>query len=809
MAIYHGHLKILSRSDRNTVQAIAYRTGTDLYDERTGKWFYYSSKKDVIHVELILPENAPQWAKDLQLKIARDRISGIQELSNIAEGAENRKNSRVWREFEFALPKELTEEQNKAAARAFLEKQASRFKVGVVASFHMKEDPHTGQELLHCHATFMEREMTEQGLCKNKQRFLDNPEFLTTLRVDWMIFGNEWLEACGHDVRIDHRSYAARGIDILPQPKRGRGVEAMEERIVPQPKPTISEMINHPGTVFDSVTQQYAAFNSQSLAQNTQEPEDQTAVVSQLSNTPCLMLSRARVAFKSALVFSPEMKIRKEVVNSSLSPQLPSQFQQTGADSGLRSVAVTTTLMSEFSSFPQGISGVQSLKTPLGAALHQQVPRSLLNSLPTLAFDPESCTSSGLDLWQMTAGRPGSFSSSLALDHGSYDRPACDAASLSRRLEFDKVRHQNVAKIIAKPTTVLDIVTRQQSTFMWGEVEKTLARYVKEEPIYQRLEAQLKNSAELILLREAYHKREDGTVENVSVYTTRSVLTQELSLMDLAQMLGARQRHGLSEVAVAKAIETTRQEMAAKGHDLSPDQLVALRHVTQGDQLSCVIGYAGAGKSTMMKTAKMAWEADGYQVYGLAPTGRAAQNLEEIGLKSQTVHKFLRDYKNGRAQYRPKSVLIVDEAGMVDVSLFSGLLQAADRLGVKVVVVGDGAQNQPYGRGNGLRVITDVLRVQKMDTVVRQQVEWQREATRLFGGYDTKEALRLYLDHGHVHFIDEKVPSLKKLVARGHYEEVVELYNLSRRVTGSLWQVIERDTAPSSGKQAQHHQDFE
>ena len=110
----------ISRGKGNPVRFIAYNSGTDLYDERTGQWFYYSDRADVLHVELLLPKDAPEWAKELQEGISANRQKGMQTFSDLMEKQEKRMNSRVYREFEFSLPKELTTVQNIKLARAFL-----------------------------------------------------------------------------------------------------------------------------------------------------------------------------------------------------------------------------------------------------------------------------------------------------------------------------------------------------------------------------------------------------------------------------------------------------------------------------------------------------------------------------------------------------------------------------------------------------------------------------------------------------------------------------------------------------------------
>jgi Ti-type conjugative transfer relaxase TraA len=583
-------MRLISRSKGNTVNALAYFSGTNLYDERTGQWFYHAHK-DVAHVELLLPKAAPLWARELQKGISSDRQSGIRKFSALAEASEKRKNSQVYREFEFALPKELTNEQNITLAREFLQDQVCGRGIAVVANFHFEE-----KDKPHCHALMMIRRLAEEGFGK-KERDWNKKDFLLTLREQLASYTNFHLKLHGHDIRIDHRSYAERGIDIESQ----------------------------------------------------------------------------------------------------------------------------------------------HIKT-----LHKRS-----------GFDKETREDS--------------------------------------RRQYEITRQRNVARLIKNPHTVFDIVTSQQSTFMWGDVEKVLARYVREEDIFDSLKEKLQSSRELVLLREEERVTSEGTTENASIYTTQSMLRQELFLVRLAEKLGEQQSHGTREEDVETALNRANTEFAAQGSCLSQDQIDALRHITKGDQLSCLVGYAGAGKSTTFKAAKEVWEASGYKVYGLAPTGRAAQNLEEMGLSSQTLHKFLKDYEQGRSQYHQPSVLVLDEAGMVDVGRFNDLLHAVDHLGVKLVISGDGAQSQPIEAGPGFRLVTDRLDVKKIETIVRQQVDWQKEATRLFGTYHTREALEMYLEKGHVQFVEEKVPDLKTLISQNRQGDVVELYNLSRRICGNMWQSMADD----------------
>lgn len=117
-------------------------------------------------------------------------------------------------------------------------------------------------------------------------------------------------------------------------------------------------------------------------------------------------------------------------------------------------------------------------------------------------------------------------------------------------------------------------------------------------------------------------------------------------------------------------------------------------------------------------------DAPEWDVYGLAPTGKAAQNLEQSGISTMTLHRFLRSFEEGRCPYNSNSVLVLDEAGMADMERFEKLLGAGKQLGVKLIVVEDGAQLQPVEAGPAFRLVTQRLGKSELNTVLRQKEEW-------------------------------------------------------------------------------------
>lgn len=141
MAIYHFSAKIIARSrGQSAVTAAAYRRATKLKDERLGYTQDYSKKEKVIHSEILIPQNSPLWLTNM---IQKNDHNTAERLWNTVEQTERRKDSTLAREIVFALPLELTQEQNISLARDFIQDQFCQ--MGMVADFSVhweKDNPH-------------------------------------------------------------------------------------------------------------------------------------------------------------------------------------------------------------------------------------------------------------------------------------------------------------------------------------------------------------------------------------------------------------------------------------------------------------------------------------------------------------------------------------------------------------------------------------------------------------------------------------------------------------------------------------------
>lgn len=205
LAIYHLSVKAVSRSaGRSATAAAAYRTATRINCAREGRVHDYARRSGVAHAEIIVPD-AATWAQDRSA------------LWNAAEAAEKRSNATVAREYELALPEELSAQGRVALARAFGRELTERYGVGVDIAIHAPSRK-GDQRNWHAHVLTTTRVVAAEGLGK-KTRVLDDqktgPAQVSALREVWADLTNRFLEQEQQTARVDHRSLEAQRVEQL------------------------------------------------------------------------------------------------------------------------------------------------------------------------------------------------------------------------------------------------------------------------------------------------------------------------------------------------------------------------------------------------------------------------------------------------------------------------------------------------------------------------------------------------------------------------------------------------------------------
>ena len=237
----HNKITLVKRSQlQSAVAAAAYQSGEKLFCEYDQEVKHYPKKRAIVHNEILLPANAPKEYADRNT------------LWNSAEAVEKQWNSQLARRWVLSIPREIPPDQYAALVRDFCRQQFVSKGMCVDFAIHDKGDGNP-----HAHVLLTMRAMDERGkwlpksrkvydLDENGERIKlpsgrwkshkedtvdwNDQKYCEIWRHEWEVIQNRYLEANDRPERVDLRSYARQGLDIVPTVHEGAAVRQMEKR---------------------------------------------------------------------------------------------------------------------------------------------------------------------------------------------------------------------------------------------------------------------------------------------------------------------------------------------------------------------------------------------------------------------------------------------------------------------------------------------------------------------------------------------------------------------------------------------------
>jgi Ti-type conjugative transfer relaxase TraA len=339
--------------------------------------------------------------------------------------------------------------------------------------------------------------------------------------------------------------------------------------------------------------------------------------------------------------------------------------------------------------------------------------------------------------------------SAVPQEHIGPIRMRAPGAEANVRAEHIRRANEEAAR---DPDHVLAVLTRNQASFSEYDLDRHLKKHIRDEGERADVKGKVLGRDDVLTL----HDRETG--ERAGRWTTRAVRDQEvLALADGRRVAGGSHRD----------VGARARERLVSVQELRPDQLAAFDHATGSGGLKIIEGRAGTGKSFALGSIRDAHEAAGYRVVGLAPTNAVAQTMKEDGFaRSSTVHAELFRLKNGRAQWDRRTLVVVDEAAMMDAKVTGEVLREARLSGAKVVLTGDDRQLGSIERGGLFTELKKEHGSAEIAQVTRQKVDWQREAARDLSDGRFEDALRAFARNKAVVWTSKQDELREKLVER-------------------------------------------
>lgn len=228
-------------------------------------------------------------------------------------------------------------------------------------------------------------------------------------------------------------------------------------------------------------------------------------------------------------------------------------------------------------------------------------------------------------------------------------------------------------------------------------------------------------------------------------FTAAPVIAEEAAMLGL---MGARDQRSVIDQA---ALDTA---------GLSPDQCRVITNIAGSPWLIQPLSApAGAGKTTSLKALRAAAHRDGNRrVVVLAPTGKAVDVAvrEGAGDAGYTVARAVKELRAQQLTFDARTVVVVDEAGMVGSPDLRELLTATIAAGAKTVLVGDAHQLAPVKARGGMfaQLVADLPWAQRLSEVWRMRDAAERaasQAVRNAGPKPLRRAVQWYRAHDRLH----------------------------------------------------------
>jgi conjugative relaxase-like TrwC/TraI family protein len=224
--------------------------------------------------------------------------------------------------------------------------------------------------------------------------------------------------------------------------------------------------------------------------------------------------------------------------------------------------------------------------------------------------------------------------------------------------------------------------------------------------------------------------RVERFAERVDVIRTRrgEMTTAELVDCERCLIAAAVGRAGEGSGIVDSSL--AERAIASAERPLTEEQAMAVRAtVSAGDGVTVIQALAGTGKTYTAGVLRHVYESAGFQVLGVAPTGRAARELTEMaGVPARTLERLLIDLEQLGDELPQGCVLILDEAGMAATRPSARVLEAAEQVGAKVIAIGDPGQLASVQAGGWLAVVGRELGALRLTEVMRQRDPAERRA---------------------------------------------------------------------------------
>jgi conjugative relaxase-like TrwC/TraI family protein len=269
---------------------------------------------------------------------------------------------------------------------------------------------------------------------------------------------------------------------------------------------------------------------------------------------------------------------------------------------------------------------------------------------------------------------------------------------------------------------------------------------------------------------------EGGKHDSGRYFTTRQTIAQEQQIVRIM-------REGQNQLAPIMPIGEAIRAADANVHLNKSQRSVIEDVLISADKIQGLQGLAGTGKTSTLAAVRQAAETKGYEVTGLAPTSRAAQQLQDGGVVAGTLQGFLA--RGSQQETAQKTLYLVDESSLASTRQMQDFLQ---RLGPqeRVLFIGDTRQHQGVEAGRPFEQLQEAgMHTSRLDQIIRQKDPELKLVVEHLSRGETATGIDMLRQQGRVTEIaspTERIAAIaKSYVTEPANTLIVSLDNVSRQ----------------------------
>ncbi|HTU47454.1 MAG TPA: MobF family relaxase [Bryobacteraceae bacterium] len=304
---------------------------------------------------------------------------------------------------------------------------------------------------------------------------------------------------------------------------------------------------------------------------------------------------------------------------------------------------------------------------------------------------------------------------------------------------------KTIEKSQAAVSFARDRLSERSAVFDHFEVIRDALRHTNGRARLQDIETELDRQRNAERFLQVHHIRPNAPAAR---YTTPELIQVERETIERVRA-GQNTAGPIADVTAATV-------MSRYGNSLNDDQRrLVYEALTTNNQIAGIQGGAGTGKTTALRAVRELAEEHGYQTHGLGPTSRAAKELRNAGIESETLQAYLTRGQTASQDQRPR-LFFVDESSLTSgrqMRDFLQMLQPQDR----VLLIGDTRQHQSVEAGRIFGELQDAgMQTIRLEKILRQKDEGLRQAVEAMAAGRIVDGVELLIDQNRVHCIEHR-----------------------------------------------------